>query len=333
MKCNITAHSDQSCVHHRWERQPVPKHRTPPTESSLGEGQQIAAVDLHDGKRLVLRHASRDDATAVQALYGRLSTNDLDLRFFHAHLPTDLATFNWVTVGERGGVALVVELTASDEPALVVAEAGYSLLEDGDGELAITVDPQWRGWLGPWLLDLLIEQAANNGVANLQATLSVRNRSMRALLAHRGYAAVDHPDWHQIQLVISTKGRTPGWPQNSDRPRLLAASSGARWSGEAEAQKAGFEVRTCPGPARAGGGCPELAGEQCPLLEGADAVVFDLAPGPVENSELVDVLKRTTIPIAYTHMPHGGGSDRCERVSGMLDQIAEGLHMPDHDPT
>lgn len=54
----------------------------------------------------------------------------------------------------------------SDDGERIVGEAEYILLPGGDGELAITVAPDWRGWLGPYLLDTLLEVAASRGVAN-----------------------------------------------------------------------------------------------------------------------------------------------------------------------
>jgi len=293
---------------------------------------EIEAVDLSDGRRLVVRHAGEQDIADVQALYGRLSSNDLDLRFFQPHTPQERITAAWLTLGERNGVALVIEVAEHDGSKLLIAEAGYCLLDDGDGELAITVDPEWRGWLGPWLLDILVEQAQINQVPNLQADVQIRNRQMRALLEHRGYAAVDHPDWHEIRLVISTSGHTPGWPPNTERPHLLAVAPGARWAGEAQAQEAGFEVRTCAGPGAAGTNCPLLAGESCPLLDGADAVVFDMAPEIPANSDVAEGVQQKTVPVAYTRAAGAGFRGApCERSAAALAQIMEALDAAQGD--
>ena len=43
----------------------------------------------------------------------------------------------------------------------LVAEAGYALLPDGNGEFALTVAAGWRGWLGPYLLDAIVTAAAD----------------------------------------------------------------------------------------------------------------------------------------------------------------------------
>lgn len=289
----------------------------------------VRIVDLADGRRLVVRPGGPDDLAAVQALYGRLSPDDLRLRFFVGHVPLDNTTAQWLTVGRRGGVMLVVEVVEHDGSRLVVAEAGCALLDDGDGELAITVDPRWRGWLGGWLLDVLVTEAAEQGIRNLQAEVMVRNRTMLALLRHRGHAAVAHPDWNTIRLVISTEGHTPGWPPDSDRPHLLVTARGGRWAGEAKAREAGFEVRTCPGPAGLERQCPLAAGEPCPLLDGADALVFDLMPGTRGRDELLAELADREIPVVVTRSPADGQpAGSCLRTAEIVEQVLEQLATP-----
>lgn len=61
-------------------------------------------------------------------------------------------------------------------------------------------------------------------------------------------------------------------------PRVVIASR--RWAA-AEAQSAalhdaGLDPLVCTGPTPDGGACPLLAGEACPVLVDADAVVYDL---------------------------------------------------------
>ncbi len=285
----------------------------------------IRAVDLADGRSLAVRRAGKDDLAAVQALYGRLSVEDLRRRFFVGHRPNDRITARWLTVGERGGASLVAEVVEADGSSTIVAEAGYALLDDGDGELAITVDPAWRGWLGGWLLDILAEVAAGNGVENLQADVLVENRAMLAVLRYRGHAAVDHPDWNTVRLVVSTTGRTPGWAPRTSGQHLLVTSPGARWRGESAAQEAGFEVRTCPGPGGLVRACPVLCGRSCPLLDGADAVVFDLVAERPESEPLVRAIRNRQIPVAITRPSDGGEVPPCETVAAVIDQIVEQL--------
>lgn len=53
--------------------------------------------------------------------------------------------------------------------ARIVGEASYELLPNGAGELAITVAADQRGWIGPYLLDAMVEAAAAGGVPNVEA--------------------------------------------------------------------------------------------------------------------------------------------------------------------
>jgi GNAT superfamily N-acetyltransferase len=65
-----------------------------------------------------------------------------------------------LSIGRFGLVAAV----SGPEDALV-AEAGYAILPDGDGEFALTVAPGCRGWrLGRYLLDAIVAAAAARGV-------------------------------------------------------------------------------------------------------------------------------------------------------------------------
>ena len=73
-----------------------------------------------------------------------------------------------------------------DEPVeRIVAEADYFLLDNGNGELAVTVAADWRGWLGPYLLDALIEAAAARGVANLRQSDLVSRQQLQHFAACR----------------------------------------------------------------------------------------------------------------------------------------------------
>ncbi len=295
------------------------------TETAADDAREVRACTLADDRRLVVRLADGDDLDAVEALYRRLSRDDLRRRFFVGHQPSSGTTAAWLTVAERGGVALVAEVVEADGSRLVVAEAGYALLDDGDGELAITVDPEWRGWLAGWLLDVLAAQAAEHGVANLHADVLVENRPMLALLRHRGYAAADHPDWSTVRLVIATTGHTPGWPPAHTGHRLLATAPGARWSGEAAAKEAGFDVMTCAGPDGLDRSCPVLQGEACPLLDGVDAVVFDLVPSGRAHEDLLRALDDRGVPVVITRPLGADDGTPCASVASIIDQVVEQL--------
>lgn len=228
---------------------------------------------LPDGRRLVVRQLDGSDTAAVSALYHGLSDEDRRLRFFSTFRPTEAFVRRWLTGGPKGD-GLVLGAFVDGELA---GEAGYSLLANGNAELGVTTNAAWRGWLGPFLLDHLVEAARQRGVPNLEAQIRLDNGPMLALVRSRGFAVVEHPDWSEVRVVIGTDGRVPGWPADPGsgrRPRVLVEAPGGRWSGEKAVVAAGFDVITCPGPGgRPGRRCPVLEGRPCPLVEGADAII------------------------------------------------------------
>jgi ribosomal protein S18 acetylase RimI-like enzyme len=297
---------------------------------NAGSGDPVEHVDvvdekqLPDGRRLIVREGRVGDTDDLNALYRRLSGDDLWLRFFTAAAPAPTFFDHWLSIADEGGLVLVVLVEERSGRTTLVAEAGYSLLEDGDGELGITVDPSWRGWLGPWLLAVLLREAAARGVPNLQAVVQVSNRAMMSTLRRHGAAIVEQPEPNEIRLAIGTSGGTPGWPVSHDKPRILVEAAYGHWAGERAAREAGFEIRTCRGPGT-DRQCPMLAGEGCPLVEGADVVVSQFPDEAPYTAAIVDELRRH--PDLHLVLPAFGsaGPDSCESAETVIDQICRAL--------
>ena len=174
-----------------------------------------------------------------------------------------------------------------DRPGRIVGEAAYELLENGDGELGITVDRRWRGWLGPYLLDALLEAAAAQGVPNLEADVLATNGPMLKLAHTRGAVDLEQPDWAEVRVLIGTGSDTPSWPGAHERARVLVEGGGGGWNARRAQGTGGIDVVACPGPGRRGAPCPALSGRPCPLAAGADVIV---TPAPTDDdwSDLVD---------------------------------------------
>lgn len=235
-------------------------------------------IELPGGAALTVREPTVDDVDAIRRLYAELDPEDRHRRFFSAFTPDHDFVEAWVRATDAGGFRVMVE----DESTAVVAEGGYLPLANGDAELDLTVARPYRGWLGPYLLDLLLAHAAAAGIPNLEAEVLTQNSGMLALLGHRGYAVVDHDDHLSMRVTVGARTPNPSWPPHTDRPRLLVEAPIGRWQGETLARSRGFEVTVCPGPpASHPDRCPLLRGEPCPLAAGADAVVvaFPTAPG------------------------------------------------------
>jgi GNAT superfamily N-acetyltransferase len=274
---------------------------SPPSSSSLPR-----TIALPRGGSLVVRQSDPGDAVALQQLYDGLSLDDRYRRFFSGSLPPDFAE-RWAALGERGGVGLVAVIANGEEH--IVAEAGFGVLADGDGEFAITVSREWRGWLGAYLLDVLVEEAARRGVRNLRAEILVENTAMLALVRSRGYAVLDDDDWSSVRVTISTTGSTPDWPEVDDRPRVLVEAPGGRWSSAGDAQTRGMQVITCPGPERAPpGGCPALEGRPCPLAAHADVIVFAFPPSDPRAQALLAAHPRLHEAVPLVVAPPASGA-------------------------
>lgn len=234
-------------------------------------------IDLDERGTLTVRHARSGDEAGLRELYAGLDTADLLTRFFTAGQPGPHLLERWVTVGDRGGLCLLAEVEDA-ESRHVVAEAGFAPLTDGDVELGITVARDHRGWVGPWMLDLLLDHAAKAGFDNMQALVKTRNRSMLGIIRHRGCARFDDADWETTRVTMSTSGRTPSWPPDAKRPRVLIESPRSRPDIARRVRDANGTVLICSGYGTRGSKCPLHAGETCPLVTGADAVVIDANP-------------------------------------------------------
>ncbi len=259
--------------------------------SDVRDGRAVCRVALPGGRTLVVRPMSPDDGESLVLLFAALDEEDAYRRFFSARPPPDTFVTRMANVRHRGGFGLVASIESRHGesprgPGRLVAEATYELLPNGDGELGITVAPGARGWLGPYLLDTLAQEAARRGVPNLEADVLATNHRMLAMLRVRGYAVLGHEGPPEIlRLVVGTTGRVPSWPRGGHGRRLLLEQPGARWHAEAAARRAGFEVLACPGPGDGWHRCPAVEGRPCPLVTGAD-VVIDGQPGELGRTLL-----------------------------------------------
>jgi RimJ/RimL family protein N-acetyltransferase len=239
-------------------------------------------VPAAGGRQIVIRPVRASDDVGLMALYDGLDHVDRSRRFFSSYRPPRQFFTDMATVSDRGGARLVAVLEDR-----IIGEAGYALLPNGDGEFAITVAQEWRGGLGTTLFGALVETAASAGVPNLEADVLTGNQPMLGVLRSRGAVMMDHEDWTVVRMVTGTRGRVPTWPGAHDRLRVLVEGAGGRWHAEKEAQAAGVQLLTCPGPASNAHGCPALAGEPCPLAADADVIVVS---HPTDDSRWASLL-------------------------------------------
>ena len=172
----------------------------------------------------MIRSVAARDVDGLEALYDGLDDDARHRRFFSLYRPDRAFFERMAAVDDRGGAGLVATVVDPGGSERLVGEAGYELLPNGHGELAITVERCWRGWLGPVLLDALVDAAAARGVPNLEADVLVTNGPMLAMLRSRGYATMPNHDWSVIRAVIGTSGPRPAQPYPERLPRLGSLS-------------------------------------------------------------------------------------------------------------
>jgi hypothetical protein len=155
--------------------------------ADAGDG-VLAIVRLSRDRALTVRTVRRDDIAGLDALFEGLSNEDRYRRFFGFSHPGRKFLEQMTRADDEGGYRLVAVLSGAEDN--IVAEAGYVMLPNGNGEFALTVAAGWRGWLGPYLLDALVAAAAARGVPNLEADVLFENTRMLTLLASRGYVTL-----------------------------------------------------------------------------------------------------------------------------------------------
>lgn len=282
-------------------------------------------IELAGGARMEVRPTSFGDGERICGLYETLSVVDRHRRFFGAFKPHLEWCQEWADVASRGGFGVIAVVHRDGEADVVAGEAGYAVREDGDGDLAVTVAPDWRGWLGPYLLDILVRHAAAVGLVNLQADVLLENGPMLSLLRRRDPVALGH-DSGIVRLTIGTTGPIASWPPGERRPRVLVEVAGRRWAGEQAADAAGMATAMCAGPAgRSNHGCPVLEGGRCPLADEADAIIVLLDPEDERTAELVkahrDQSPGTPVLVSH-HTPSRDATDSSGCVDVALDGTA-----------
>jgi len=300
-----------------------------------------------------VRPVSPADVDGLVGLYDGLSDDDRYRRFFSAFSPPCSFFERAATVVDRGGYGVVATVQADGDTGSgegdqadtatggrIVGEASYELLPNGDGELAITVAADQRGWLGPYLLDSLVEAAGARGVPNLEADVLVTNSRMLSVLRSRGYATLASEDWLSLRLIVGTAGHTPVWPTGraaggeAHRPRVLVEAPGGRWHAGAEAEAAGLQVIACSGPRGRRPRCPALAGRPCPLAAGADVIVVSKAPDDERWRALVAAHTDLHPGVPVCVEPRAGhreAGDDAHLVVDLVDRLASAHRRAERD--
>jgi hypothetical protein len=243
---------------------------------------------MPSGAIVVVRRATSADGDAVAALNERLDTDDRYARFFTGAGASRAFVDRWL--GAPDGDVLVAMVGAK-----AVGEAGCVPGARGWCELGITVDRAFRGWLGPYLLDVVLALAGERGHGAVVADVLATNRQMLGLVASRGHAVMPSGDLSVVRVLLGTREPVPGWGERTERPRALVEFGRAGSTATLALAHAGYDVVACPGPRAAHArrwSCPALAGATCPLVAGAD-VVLAAGGGDERGASLLGAIRRT----------------------------------------
>jgi acetyltransferase len=177
----------------------------------------VAAIGgRRDGRALTVRTVTQADADGLDALFQGLSDDDRHHRFFSLRPPARKFVEQMTRAADEGGYRLVAAASGAEDA--LVAEGGYALLPDGDGEFALTVAPGWRGCrLGRYLLGAIVAAATARGVPNLQADIMLGNAPMLALVRDRGYITLYRDEFSDMRIAIAAA-------QPARRPRRDASA-------------------------------------------------------------------------------------------------------------
>jgi hypothetical protein len=188
--------------------------RTAPADGRVGQRQ----VMLPDGRTLTVRASTPADAEGVELLFDGLSADDRHLRFFASYRPPRKFFEHLVSAAQEGGYGMVA--VVDDPTERIVAEVDYFLLTNGNAELSITVAADWRGWLGPYLLDALLE-ARREVVPTSRPKSSSRTRGCWPCSAGAGTRPLTAP--------TSARSGSPSAPPAAHPPGLALTTTPACW--------------------------------------------------------------------------------------------------------
>jgi RimJ/RimL family protein N-acetyltransferase len=141
---------------------------------------EVREIELHDGRTVTLRPTRTSDAAAMQALFYRLSDDDVQTRFFQKLTSlTDTAAQHLCSVDYEEEMAFAAVVGPAEHERIVGASTYYLSPASGLAEVAYMVDPEWQGrGLGAILHAGLVQYARAHGARGLKADVLTSNRRM-----------------------------------------------------------------------------------------------------------------------------------------------------------
>ncbi|HET6619532.1 MAG TPA: GNAT family N-acetyltransferase [Dongiaceae bacterium] len=160
-------------------------------------------VELKTGAKVVIRPARAADADALQALFHRLSPDDVYTRFFRRVRSLSFAELQTLcNVNHESEVAMLA-VSGPRENEVVVGSACYFLNPTTNlAEIAFMVAPEWQGaGIGTTLQARLQEYAMKRGVRGFVAEILPLNTAMLRLAQRAGTVTVT-PDEDAVHVTM-----------------------------------------------------------------------------------------------------------------------------------
>jgi len=162
-------------------------------------------VVLRDGRTLCLRAVTPADASAILALYARLSSNSLYNRFGAPHRPELAETTALCHIAPQDGFAL-----AAEHGPRLVGVAHYVMTSPGCAEVAFVVDDDMHGLgVATSLLERLAEIARRQHLETFEAYVLRGNTDMLRVFKDAGFEVRtdDAHEYEHVTLALSPTDR------------------------------------------------------------------------------------------------------------------------------
>ena len=169
-------------------------------------------VRLKNGAEVLVRPARAADAGALQALFHRLSSDDVYTRFFRRVRSLSFKELQTLCNVNHDTDVAFLAISGPRENEVVVGSACYFLNPATNlAEVAFMVQPDWQGaGLGSALQDRLQEYAINQGVRGFVAEILPRNTRMLRLASHASGMVTTSRDEDGVHVTITFGDRNEG---------------------------------------------------------------------------------------------------------------------------
>jgi acyl-CoA hydrolase/RimJ/RimL family protein N-acetyltransferase len=169
-------------------------------------------VRLMNGVEVLIRPARAADAGALQALFHRLSSDDVYTRFFRRVRSLSLRELQTLCNVNHDTEVAFLAVTGPRENEVVVGSGCYFLNPTTNlAEVAFMVAPDWQGvGLGSALQDRLQDYAISRGVRGFIAEILPRNMRMLRLASHASGVVTTSRDEDAVHVTVTFGDRTEG---------------------------------------------------------------------------------------------------------------------------